>query len=79
MPRLDYKRCKGCDRPASEVGELSHERLCSSCGAENLYENVAAMVMKSGPGWLKWRRAMAASVGGILAADLAQLDHTGAP
>lgn len=32
MPRADYRRCRNCDRPAHEVGELSHTRLCAECG-----------------------------------------------
>lgn len=66
MPRLDYKTCKRCKRKSSEVGELSHQRLCSDCGAANLIENVMDLVNHSGPNFARWRIAIAASVGGVL-------------
>lgn len=66
MPRLDYKTCKGCGRHASEVGELSHTRLCEECGTVNLYENVLGLVTHSGPAFARWRHGMAACVGALL-------------
>ena len=61
MPRLDYVFCKGCNRPSSEVGTLSHTRLCSSCATERLAENVYGIHAKSGPAYLRRQYGIALS------------------
>jgi hypothetical protein len=53
MPRLDYVHCRGCERPVSEVGTLSHTRLCSRCSSERLAENVYGIHEKAGPAYLR--------------------------
>lgn len=69
MPRLDYKRCRSCGRPAHEVGQLSHTRQCAACGKAALVENIVGIATKTGPAAKRWRRALAASVGGVLLDD----------
>jgi hypothetical protein len=54
------------------VGELSWQRLCVECGDERRAENVVQLNAHSGPWFDHWRRAMAASVGGVLLDDSPQ-------
>lgn len=61
MPRLDYVRCKGCNRPRSETGTLSHTRLCSDCATERLAENVYGIHSKSGPAYMRRQYGIALS------------------
>lgn len=70
MPRLDYKNCRNCGRHASEVGELSHTRLCPDCGRGIFRDNLDALTTMSGPFALHWRERVAASVGAVLPARL---------
>jgi hypothetical protein len=70
MPRLDYRHCKTCGRHASEVGNLSHTRLCPECGKATMNENIEGIATHSGPAFTRWRRAMAASVGAVLLDDV---------
>lgn len=49
MPRADYRRCRNCDRHASEAGPLSHTRLCADCGGVILYENSMQIHLGEGP------------------------------
>lgn len=51
---------------SAEVGPLSHTRQCVECGQLKLEQNALGMAYKTGDAWLRWRRAMAASVGGVL-------------
>ena len=51
MPRADYVRCSNCDRHKSEVGPISHARLCGDCARVLYTENMDAMKYKRGPGW----------------------------
>jgi hypothetical protein len=74
MPRPDYKRCRVCGRHTDEVGPLSHTRLCAADGIERFNRNVLGLSEHRGPEFIRWRRAMAASVGGVLLDDV-----TGAP
>jgi len=55
MPRLDYKRCRGCGRPTTETGPLSHVRLCERCGAERMVANNLQIHAKAGPFYEKRR------------------------
>jgi len=66
MPKATYKRCRSCGRHSDEVGALSHTRLCLDCGQLLLEQNALGLAVKSGEAWVRWRRAMAASVGGVL-------------
>lgn len=69
MPRMDYKTCKNCGRPSSEVGLLSWTRLCEVCSYTRLTENVIGLHTKTGEPLKRWRRGMAASVGAVLLDD----------
>lgn len=55
---------------------MSWAKLCGQCGAFNLAENLYGLMTRSGEPWRKWRRAMAASVGGVLVDDVAELGDT---
>ncbi len=63
-------RCKGCGKTGYDVGGLSGRYLCPDCGYERVRENAAQMHARSGPYWAKWRRNMAACVGGLLLDDM---------
>jgi hypothetical protein len=77
MPRLDYKTCKGCGRPSTEVGTLSHSRLCITCAVDREESNNFGISRKSGPEFHRWRQQMAACVGGVLLDDARPGGHTG--
>jgi len=68
--RLDYKRCKGCGRTRDVCGTLSHTRLCADCAESRVTENVIGLHTMSGPAVVRWRRGMAAAVGGVLVDDV---------
>lgn len=51
---------------------MSHSGQCLDCGKARLAENVYGISEHRGPAFHRWRRAMAASVGGILHDDLQQ-------
>ena len=66
MPRLDYVHCAICGKHAAEVGVLSHNRLCATCGVERFEDNLVALKTMNGPFALRWRQRLAASVGAVL-------------
>jgi len=66
VPKPTYRICRSCGRHSTEVGELSHLRLCFECGQLRKEANALGLALKTGDAWLRWRRAMAASVGGAL-------------
>ena len=66
MPRADYKNCRVCQRHESEVGPLSHNRLCASCSGSRFGGNLVAMKTMTGPFAHHWRQRMAASVGAVI-------------
>jgi hypothetical protein len=72
MPRLDYKTCRRCRRHTDECGPLSRTRLCGKCGVELVECNYDALTAHDGPEFLRWRRRIAASVGGVLLDDLTE-------
>jgi hypothetical protein len=65
-------RCTKCGGHVSEVGGISWSGQCVQCWNESLVSNVHQMRTRSGPNWKKWRRSMAASVGGVLLDDSPQ-------
>ena len=71
MPKATYARCRNCGRHRDEAGTLTHTRLCMDCATRLRDENALALAAKSGPEFRRWRRAMAASVGGVLLDDMA--------
>jgi len=60
------KDCRKCGRLASEVGAMSHTGQCQECAREAYTTNYLDLVHHRGPGFHRWRRALAASVGGVL-------------
>jgi hypothetical protein len=70
MPDIRRKRCRLCNRHEREIGLLSWQGYCGDCGIELLTENVHQMHDRRGPNFDRWRRAMAASVGGVLVDDV---------
>ncbi len=66
MPRLDYKNCRNCGRHESEVGVMSHTRLCAECGRSRFRDNLVSLTTMSGPFALYWRVRIAASVGAVI-------------
>jgi predicted amidophosphoribosyltransferase len=66
-PRI--KECRNCLAPV-DPRDLSRTKLCPVCGFELVEENVRGLAAHSGPAFERWRRAMAASVGGVLLDDV---------
>lgn len=62
-------KCQRCKRSVSEVGEVSWTGLCVHCSTEAIVSNVGQMIERRGPNFIRWRRAMAACVGGVLIDD----------
>ena len=48
---------------------MSHTGQCETCGNDALRENIYGISEHRGPAFARWRRAMAASVGGVLLDD----------
>lgn len=69
MPDPTRKRCRVCGRHESEVGPISWSGKCAEHGVEALTENIVQMHARRGPNFDRWRRAMAACVGGVLIDD----------
>ena len=63
MPRVDYKTCKDCGKHASEVGPLSHTRLCGDCGVARERQCIIDLATHDGAYFQYWRARIAASVG----------------
>lgn len=51
---------------------MSWSRLCQNCALDAVTENVVGLATMSGLPLERWRRGMAASVGGVLLDDLEQ-------
>lgn len=45
---------------------MSWSGQCPNCGNRALTENIMALRTRNGPGWKRWREAMAACVGATL-------------
>ncbi len=56
MPRGDYSYCRNCNGHVSEVGTLSHTRLCAKCGVEIENETALQIHAQSGPRFQHWAR-----------------------
>jgi len=59
-----------CGRAREVVGPLSHTRLCGDCARRRYEENMDGMYALSGEPLRRWRRGVAASVGGVLLDDV---------
>ena len=53
MARIDYKRCKDCNRHTADCGTLSHTRLCMGCAARRRAENALSIAAKQGAPYLR--------------------------
>ena len=63
-------RCKVCGKKSDEAERISQTGLCGEHARERLLSNIEQMHERSGPNFHRWRRAMAACVGGVLVDDL---------
>lgn len=70
MPKPAYRTCRNCGGDREDVGTLTRSRLCIECAHLLERENNDGIHTKSGPAFKRWRRAMAASVGGVLLDDV---------
>jgi hypothetical protein len=70
MPRLERKTCQDCRRHVSECGLITHRGFCIECAKRRRAQANLEMRTHSGPTFTKWRRSMAASVGGVLVDDI---------
>jgi hypothetical protein len=70
MPDRRWARCRECGVHRNEAGELSWTGLCVPCGDRLRAENIMGLHLKTGYPLDRWRRAMAASVGGVLLDDV---------
>jgi len=61
--------CRNCGE-LQDPDDLSWTKLCTRCGQELRDENARGIAAHSGPAFDRWRRAMAASVGGVLLDDV---------
>lgn len=55
MGRVDYVQCRECGGFVSEVGVLSHTRLCAACGEKLLRANTDGIHYRSGVAYQRWR------------------------
>lgn len=58
--------CRVCDGHIDDVGPLSKRGKCANCGVGNMERNARELNAMQGEAVLRWRRAVAASVGAIL-------------
>jgi hypothetical protein len=77
MPDFRRQICRlnrnGCGKNASIVGPISWRGLCIECAKRHVVDNADGLRTMTGPAVVRWRRGMAASVGAVLADDLAAL------
>ena len=76
MPDARRTTCKSCGKHRDEVGPLSWTGLCGACGPAVFEQHNDQLHTHSGPWFTHWRRAMAASVGGVLLDDVLTDTHT---
>jgi len=65
-----YVRCRQCGAHRDDGASLSKRGLCTDCGKANLVQENDDMHHHRGEYFKRWRRAMAASVGGVLVDDV---------
>lgn len=62
--------CRECGAIDLEGGVVSKwSGLCIDCGIRRVLENVIGLHRHEGPALLRWRRGVAAAVGGVLVDD----------
>lgn len=69
MPDNRRASCRRCGGHRSVVGAMSWTGLCNSCAKERVAENLDGLMGMGGPALKRWRRAVVASVGGVLLDD----------
>lgn len=66
MPDLRRRNCQRCAGHMKDVGPISWKGLCETCATARVAENIIGLSTYSGEPFHRWRKAMAASVGGVL-------------
>lgn len=61
--------CKSCNRHRDECGPISWRGKCGECGPRLALEAADQLHYHRGPIFVRWRRAVAASVGAVLPED----------
>lgn len=59
-----------CGKHQNEVGPISWRGKCADCGHKRLRANMDGIHYHTGPELLRWRRAVAHSVGAVLLDDI---------
>ncbi len=77
MGHPDYRNCKRCGLHSDEPRFMSWTRLCPTCSKAELLLNIDSLKYHRGPAFRRWRRGMAASVGGVLVDDILREANTG--
>lgn len=65
-----YARCRACGARRDEGASLSKRGYCRECGPAIRNQQNDDLHYHRGPYFRQWRRAMAASVGGVLVDDV---------
>lgn len=64
------RNCRGCGREREPDERFSARGKCADCRVRRMVDNVCGLHGHTGPEFLRWRRSVAASVGGILLEDI---------
>lgn len=70
MPDLRRTTCQVCGRNRDECGPISWRGRCRDCAVQRVTENIIGIATQSGMPHARWRKGMAASVGGVLLDDI---------
>jgi predicted amidophosphoribosyltransferase len=62
--------CRSCGKHRDKAGELSWTGLCQECGESRFSENLAGLMLHTGPYFQAHRRACIAAFGGVLLDDV---------
>jgi predicted nucleic acid-binding Zn-ribbon protein len=65
-----YARCRNCGAHREDGASLSKRGYCSVCGPAIFTAHNDSLHYHQGEHFKRWRRAMAASVGGVLVDDV---------
>ncbi len=74
MARKSYARCRHCGAHRDDGASISNRGYCSKCGPEVRERANDEMHYHTGEYFKRWRRAMAASVGGVLVDDILEAE-----
>ena len=70
MTSRTYARCRRCGAHRDDGASLSKRGYCITCGKTIHNQQTDELHYHRGPYFKQWRRAMAASVGGVLVDDV---------